>query len=113
MSAYFTPSGQYIQPTCDGCIIEPLVVSETVPNPDPDPTYTVTYDVNRLVGQPPTDPVLYPPGFTVTVLGNTGSPPIGAFTEWNTQSDGLGTSYQPGDTFIINANTILYAISAP
>lgn len=109
---YFTPSGQYIPPTCDGCIIEPLVVSETVPNPDPDPTYTVTYDVNRLSGQPPTDPILYPPGATVTVLGNTGSPPIPTFTEWNTQPDGLGTPYQPGDTFIINANTILYATYA-
>ena len=109
---YFTPSGQYIPPTCDGCIIEPLVVSETVPNPDPDPTYTVTYDANRLSGQPPTDPILYPPGANVTVLGNTGSPPISTFSEWNTQPNGLGTPYQPGDTFIINANTILYAIAA-
>ena len=110
---YFTPSGQYIPPTCDGCIIEPLVVSETVPNPDPDPTYTVTYDANGLTGQPPTDPILYPPGANVTVLGNIGSPPISTFTEWNTQSDGLGTSYQPGDTFIITADTILYAIYIP
>lgn len=32
------------------------------------------------------------------------------FKEWNTQTDGKGTGYQPGEAFAINTNTDLYAI---
>lgn len=32
------------------------------------------------------------------------------FVEWNTAADGSGTSFAPGDTFEINAITVLYAI---
>lgn len=32
------------------------------------------------------------------------------FVEWNTESDGSGTSYQPGDTYTSNAALTLYAI---
>lgn len=31
------------------------------------------------------------------------------FDRWNTQADGTGTSYKPGDTFIITTDTDLYA----
>jgi len=77
-------------------------------------TYTITYFGNgNTGGNPPVDGLSpYNSGSTVTILGNTGSlvrtsPYV--FSGWNTQPDGSGTAYQPGDTFIINANTILYA----
>jgi len=93
--------------TCNGCIIEPL---ESYVSNISDITYTVTYSQNDGVGNPPTDLSLYPPGATVTVLGNTQPSPLIDFYEWNTAADESGTSYVPGSTFIINANTILYAI---
>ena len=31
------------------------------------------------------------------------------FTEWNTEPDGTGTSYQPGDIYTVNAELALYA----
>jgi uncharacterized repeat protein (TIGR02543 family) len=35
------------------------------------------------------------------------------FANWNTAADGSGTSYSPGNPFVINANTTLYAIWTP
>lgn len=32
------------------------------------------------------------------------------FVEWNTEADGTGTGYQPGDTFAVTENVTLYAI---
>ena len=99
---YSTSTGQYIPPTCDGCIIEPLVV----------PTYTVTYNGNGADGGiPPIDPRRYPSGATVTVLDNVSlTYGLLTFNGWNTAANGSGTSYAVGSTFIINANTILYAV---
>lgn len=50
-------------------------------------------------------------GSTVTILGNTGTLVLTGFTfsGWNTAENGSGTQYSPGNTFVINANTILYA----
>ena len=79
------------------------------------PVYTVTYNGNtNTSGNVPTDgssPYEY--GSTITVLGNSGSPALAktgfTFAGWNTESDGSGTSYSQGNTFVINANTTLYA----
>jgi hypothetical protein len=80
-------------------------------------TYTVTYDGNgNTSGSPPVDGLSpYNSGSTVTVLGNTGAlvQSGSAFDDWNTQSDGSGTTYLPGNIFTINVNTILYAIWLP
>jgi uncharacterized repeat protein (TIGR02543 family) len=79
------------------------------------PTYTVTYNGNtNTSGIVPTDGSSpYKVGSTVTVLGNSGSPVLAktgfTFSGWNTTADGSGTSYSQGNTFTINANTILYA----
>ena len=77
---------------------------------------TVTYNGNtNSSGTPPTDGLSpYLAGETVTVLGNTGSlVKTGyTFTGWNTQADGLGTSYDPGSTFTMTGNTTLYALWA-
>ena len=54
----------------------------------------------------------YAGGSTVTVLSNTGTLAESGFTfaGWNTQSNGLGTSYAPGATFTITSATTLYAV---
>jgi LPXTG-motif cell wall-anchored protein len=81
-------------------------------------SYTVGYNGNGSTGGiAPVDGLSpYVSGATVTVLGNTGSlvkshDGVHFYTldHWNTAADGSGTSYAPAVTFIIGANTILYA----
>ena len=99
----------YLEKVCDKkSQISPPVVSTT---------YTVTYDGNgNTSGNPPVDGLSpYNSGSTVTVLGIIGTilPLVNsgyAFDGWNTQPDGSGTASIPGFTFIINGNTILYAV---
>jgi len=85
----------------------------------PQTTYTLTYNGNtNTSGNAPTDGSSpYASGSTVTVLGNSGSPVLAksgfTFAGWNTSANGSGTSYSQGNTFIINANTILYAQWTP
>ncbi len=73
----------------------------------------LVYDGNgNTGGAAPTDPSSpYGLNSIVTVIGNSGAlAKTGlAFNGWNTQADGLGTSYAPGDTFTITADTTLYA----
>ena len=82
-------------------------------------TYTVMYNGNTNTGgNGPTDGSSpYTTGTTVTILGNTGTLAKTGFTfsGWNTAADGSGTPYSPGNTFVINANTVLYArwVSVP
>jgi uncharacterized repeat protein (TIGR02543 family) len=75
--------------------------------------FTITYNGNTNTGgNGPTDGSSpYTPGSTVTVLGNTGTLAKTGFTfsGWNTAANGSGTTYSPGNTFVINANIILYA----
>ena len=75
--------------------------------------FTVTYNGNGSTGgTAPTDASSpYLSGATVTVIGNTGNlvKTSKNFDGWNTAADGSGTSYSPGDTFAIAANTTLYA----
>ena len=74
-------------------------------------TYTVTYNGNgNTGGTVPTDPNNYASGASVTVLGAGTLVKTGyTFNNWNTSSDGSGTSYAPAATFNISANTTLYA----
>ena len=76
-------------------------------------TYSVTYNANAASsGSVPTDGSAYSSATQVTVLGNTGSlaKTNYTFSGWNTAADGSGTTYQPTNTFNINANTTLYAL---
>lgn len=79
----------------------------------PPTTYTVTYNGNTNTGgNVPTDGSSpYAGGITVTILANTGTlVRTGfSFSGWNTAANGSGTQYSPGNTFVISANTILYA----
>ena len=75
-------------------------------------TYSVTYDANHATsGSIPADGNAYESGDTVTTLTNSGSLTRTdyKFVGWNTQEDGNGTSYAPGETFSIAGNTTLYA----
>lgn len=71
--------------------------------------YTVTYDTNGGTGSQ-TDANSYLMGSTATVLDqNDMANGTYAFIGWNTEADGSGTSYAAGDTFTIDADTVLFA----
>jgi uncharacterized repeat protein (TIGR02543 family) len=75
-------------------------------------THTVTYNGNGSTGG--TAPVdggsPYDYNSTVTVMGAGTLVKTGyTFTGWNTASDGSGTSYSPGGTFSLTADTTLFA----
>ncbi|OIQ72387.1 listeria-bacteroides repeat domain (list_Bact_rpt) [mine drainage metagenome] len=78
---------------------------------------TVTYVANGATGG--TVPVdsgsPYMNGSTVTVLGNTGSLVKTGYTfvHWHTTTDVSTIHYAPGDSFVITANTVLYAAWVP
>ncbi len=78
------------------------------------PTYTVTYSGNGSTsGSVPPDTTNYELGQTVKVSGNTGNLVKAGYTfeGWNTQSDGGGDTYRPGQAFTIGTtNVILYAV---
>lgn len=82
--------------------------------------FTVAYAVGpgNTSGTVPVDGYSYNKNDSATVLGNTGNL-LGSeirdgikqrFARWNTRPDGSGTSYSPGDTFLIQDNVTLYAI---
>lgn len=76
--------------------------------------YTMTYDKNapkdRTVTGSMTDSSSpYLEESTVTVLQNAYACSGYTFQGWNTAADGSGTAYKAEDTFVISANTVLYA----
>jgi uncharacterized repeat protein (TIGR02543 family) len=78
---------------------------------------TLTYNGNtNTSGTAPIDGFSpYNSGSLVNVLGNLGNleKTNYAFSAWNTAANGSGTTYLPNDIFIINKNTILYAMWIP
>jgi uncharacterized repeat protein (TIGR02543 family) len=96
-------------------------VTDNTTDPDTTTVYTVTATVRQgfavtyksngsTGGTAPVDNSPYLIGATVTVLDNIDLVKTGyTFAGWNTQADGLGTSYAPNATFNITADTTLYA----
>ena len=76
-------------------------------------THSVSYDGNGATfGTPPADTIAYLAGETVSVSGNSGnlSRTDYWFNGWNTEEDGSGTSYSPGDDFAMGDEDVtLYA----
>ena len=71
----------------------------------------VSYTHLDVYKRQPTDNAAYQSGATVTVLGQGTLKRDGyTFSGWNTQADGKGETYQPGETFTIDGNTTLYAV---
>ena len=89
--------------------------STATPTPTPvsTTTFTVTYKISSdATGSVPVDSQTYAAGANVTVLGNTGNLAKTGYTlyGWNTAADGTGTTYFPGNTFVMgSANVSLYA----
>lgn len=73
---------------------------------------TVAYDANGATGSVPAGAVIYEPGDTVDVVGNTGglsNDPL-IFIGWNTAANGSATDYRPGDSFTMGDTSVtLYA----
>ena len=68
----------------------------------------LTYNANGGKGKPVSAPGT--PEGSVTVAKNVFTRSNYTFTGWNTQADGTGTAYKPGDTFTLTGNdTVLYA----
>ncbi|MBR4733972.1 MAG: choice-of-anchor J domain-containing protein [Lachnospiraceae bacterium] len=74
------------------------------------PMYTVTYYANGGTGTVTDLGSPYGEESTVTVLPNGfTTPPEKYFLSWNTEADGSGTKYEPGDSFVITGDVTLYA----
>ena len=68
----------------------------------------LTYDANGGAGT--IDSAIGAAGESVTVAENGFTRDNYTFTGWNTQADGTGTAYKPGDSFTLtNKDTVLYA----
>ena len=77
-------------------------------------TFAVTYSANTGSGTVTDANSPYSNGSEVTVMASTGltAPEGKVFLAWNTRADGLGATYDPGDTFSIYSAVTLYAIWA-
>lgn len=72
-------------------------------------TFPVSYDANDGTGAV-TDSNEYLAGATATVLsGDALSKENYEFSGWNTEADGSGTAYAPGDSLVVSGATTLYA----
>lgn len=79
--------------------------------------HTVTYHGNEnTAGSVPVDEASHDYNTSATVLGNTGTLVRTGYTfaGWNTQADGLGTSYSPDELLSVeDLDVILYAVWTP
>ena len=87
------------------CITEPYWYKQETTR------YTISYNANGGSGSMAT----YTPSdlghYTYSAPSNSFTPPSGkVFSNWNTQSDGTGTSYDVGDSIHVTASITLYAI---
>ena len=81
------------------------------------PMFSFSYDANGAQsGDLPAPASMNKGGSTITVAGNTGNlNKTGfSFSNWNTKSDGSGTTYVPGNTFTLpRQDVVLYAQWSP
>lgn len=86
-----------------------IIVGSLTP-PVPVDIYEVSYDVNGNAGIPPVDPFPYQAGDNATILDGDGiRSGSDVFKSWNTEPDGSGSEYEPGDTMMVVGNITLYA----
>lgn len=74
-------------------------------------TWTVSYNANGGSGAPGNQTKTY--GKTLTLSSTKPTRSGYDFKEWNTKTDGSGTSYDPGDSYTTNGAATLYAIWTP
>ena len=73
--------------------------------------YTVTFNLNGGIGTPPR-PITVNAGFGITLPESTtmsGAEHFSYFVGWNPNSQGTGRSIRPGEPFMPQGNTTLYA----
>ena len=112
-----TKAGTYEVPTNEYARLTPKnsagVVGQPVEFDIPTVTYTVSeyslsYDANGGMGTMSAEAGVA--GTTVTVAQNGFTRDNYTFTGWNTQADGKGAAYKPGDSFTLtDKDTVLYA----
>lgn len=112
-----TKAGTYEVPTNEYARLTPKnsagVVGQTVEFDIPTVTYTVSeyslsYDANGGAGTMSAETGVA--GTTVTVAQNGFTRDNYTFTGWNTQADGKGAAYKPGDSFTLtDKDTVFYA----
>lgn len=112
-----TKAGTYEVPTNEYARLTPKnsagVVGQTVEFDIPTVTYTVSeyslsYDANGGMGTMGAEAGVA--GTTVTVAQNGFTRDNYTFTGWNTQADGKGAAYKPGDSFTLtDKDTVFYA----
>lgn len=71
-------------------------------------TYTVSYNANGGSGAPANQTKTY--GVALALSATVPTRSGYGFVAWNTQADGSGTTYHPGDGYTANAALTLYAI---
>jgi len=71
-------------------------------------TYIVSYDAIGGIGEPVDQ--IKDAGVEILLSNTIPTKPGYIFTCWNTAVDGTGTSYQPGGSYTVDADVILYAI---
>ena len=69
--------------------------------------YTVAFDFNGGTGAPASQTKTYRQALTLTIEAPTREGYT--FMGWNTQADGMGTSYAPGASYTTEADVTLYA----
>ena len=69
--------------------------------------YTISYNANGGSGVPSSQSKVY--GTSITLSSTTPTKTGYTFTDWNTSSDGTGTSYAPGGSYSANESITLYA----
>lgn len=69
--------------------------------------FTISYDANGGSGAPESQ--IKPHSVIITLSTKIPIRQGYRFVKWNTKKDGSGIGYSPGDRFIINADTTLYA----
>ena len=73
-------------------------------------TYFVKYDIGKYGAKLINDTTIYREGNVVTVPAAPASTDdLMLFAGWNTEPDGSGETYQPGDKLTVNGNMKLYA----
>lgn len=73
-------------------------------------TYFVKYDIGKYGGKLVHDTTIYRDGDTATVpAAPVSTDDLMLFAGWNTEPDGSGDTYQPGDELVVEGNTKLYA----
>jgi uncharacterized repeat protein (TIGR02543 family) len=78
----------------------------------PLPSLTITFNDNGAVGND--SPLTDPSGTSISLPSGTGLSLAGyTFTGWNTESDGLGAEYAPGQSLDVSSSETLYAQWTP